>query len=314
MKKPSKQFWPMLASLLLMATISMAYKAKDDRPYLVKEFELDAPGQLQVKTSGGGINVFSHQSNKVRVEMYLRKGGNLLEPGDAAAEEILENYELEISQSSNSVTAKAEGNNSSWFSGGNNVSISFVVYVPYKMSTELKTSGGSIQMKGVYGRHDVKTSGGSLDFFDIQGDLNARTSGGSINIEKYIGALDAHTSGGSIHLQDSEGDLNVHTSGGSININNAKGSVDASTSGGGIHANLNDLTKSLKLHTSGGSITAVVPNGLGLDLDLKGNRVNTKLYNFNGEADKDRIVGSMNGGGIPVVMSTSGGSVNLKYQ
>jgi DUF4097 and DUF4098 domain-containing protein YvlB len=126
--------------------------------------------------------------------------------------------------------------------------------------------------------------------------------------------LHAQTSGGSIRLTDARGTLQVHTSGGSIHLENTGGSIEASTSGGGIHAKVSGLEKYLRLKTSGGSITASIPGGLGLDLDLKGNRVNTKLINFNGEAEKDRIRGKMNGGGIEVVMSTSGGSVNLDYQ
>lgn len=315
MKKSFKITGALLFALLVTATWSFAANGKNDQPYLVKEFSLDRPGNLLVETSGGSIKVYAHQSNKVRVEMYLRKNGKELEPGDAEAREMLENYSIDISKVSDQVSAKAEKNSGNWFNSGNqNSSISFTVYVPYKMTADLKTSGGSISMEGVYGNHTVKTSGGSLHFFDIQGNMNASTSGGSIHVEKYAGVLDAHTSGGSINLQDSEGDLKLHTSGGGIKIYNVKGSVDASTSGGGINANLITLTNSLRLHTSGGSINAIVPAGLGLDLDLKGNRVNTKLYNFNGEAEKNRIVGSMNGGGIPVVMSTSGGSVNLEYQ
>ena len=64
---------------------------------------------------------------------------------------------------------------------------------------------------------------------------------------------------------------------------------------------------------SGGSITAIVPKGVGLNLDLSGGRVNTSLSNFDGEIKKDKIVGKLNGGGIPVTMQSSGGSINLEF-
>jgi len=92
------------------------------------------------------------------------------------------------------------------------------------------------------------------------------------------------------------------------------GSIEASTSGGSIQASVGSLSKYLRLRTSGGSITASIPAGLGLDLNLSGNRFNTRLENFNGKAEDDKVVGSMNGGGIAVIMSTSGGSVNLEYR
>ena len=305
-------------SALIVALFSVTGVAAEGQPYMVKEFTLDKPGNLKVRINGGGISVSSHDGNKVRVEMYVRKGIKWITARDEAAKELMEDYEIEIVQSDNTVSAHVERKSeiSNWFSwfSGDNISISFTVYVPEKISCTLNTSGGSISLSGVTGNQEVKTSGGSLSLDNIQGSMEAGTSGGGISIERYAGNLDAHTSGGPISLKDSKGELNVSTSGGSIKLDHVDGSIDASTSGGGIHATISSLTKYLKLKTSGGSITAVVPDGLGLDLNLKGNRVNAKLVNFNGEAEKDRVIGSMNGGGIPVVMSTSGGSVNLEYQ
>lgn len=314
MKTSPKLLWALLVATFFATVVTAAPYQKDDQPYLTKEFTLSGAGNLDVQTSGGSISVIAHEGNKVKVEMYLRKGSRNLKAGDKAARELLEDYRLDISQSGNRVLALAERKSQGWMNGSNNSSISFTVYVPKEMETNLKTSGGSVNLEGVRGKQVLQTSGGSIGLENIEGQTKARTSGGSIHVERFAGILDAHTSGGSIHLEDSKGELTVHTSGGSIDIDNVEGSIDASTSGGGIHANLLALTNHVKLHTSGGSINAVLPSGLGLDLDLKGNRVNTKLQNFNGEAEKDRIRGSMNGGGIPVVMSTSGGNVNVEYR
>lgn len=305
----------LIPTLFLLTNACAASLEQKGEPYMVKEFTMDGPGNLKVQTSGGSIDVASHQSNTVRVEMHVRVG-NKRNPSEEAIREALEDYEIDISKTSNTVSAIASRNSSmsGWFGNSNNTSVSFTVYVPQSISCNLNTSGGSISLAGVKGLQDVKTSGGSLTLQRIDGEMNARTSGGSIRVENYSGVLDAHTSGGSIKLNDARGLLSVYTSGGSITLDNVSGSVEAKTSGGGINANLVALDKHLTLKTSGGSITATIPEGLGLDLDLKGNRVNTRLMNFNGEAEKDRIIGSMNGGGIPVVMSTSGGSVNLQYQ
>lgn len=313
MKTLSKLLFLLPAFLLLNAACAAGLEQTGE-PYRIEEFSMDGPGNLNVQTSGGSIQVASHEGNTVRVEMHVRLG-NKRNPSDEAIREALEDYEIDISQSSNTVSAIAKRDNSvsGWFGSSNNSSVSFTVYVPQSISCNLNTSGGSISLEGVNGVQEVKTSGGSLTLKRIEGEMNARTSGGSIKIENYYGVLDAHTSGGSIKLNEAKGLLSVHTSGGSITLDNVSGSVEAKTSGGGIKANLLALDKHLTLKTSGGSITATLPAGMGLDLDLKGNRVNTKLMNFNGEAEKDRIIGSMNGGGIPVVMSTSGGSVNLQY-
>jgi DUF4097 and DUF4098 domain-containing protein YvlB len=284
--------------------------ARED-PYLTKEFTLSGPGNLIVKTSGGSITVSSRSGNKVVVEMYVRKGLKWLTPEDDG-DKVIEKFEIDISQSSNTISAIAKQKDLGWLKNMNS-SISFTVYVPENISTDLNTSGGSIRLSGVKGTQEVKTSGGSLELANIDGDMVARTSGGSINIESYAGKLDAVTSGGSINLMSCNGELDTRTSGGSIRMEDVSGSVDATTSGGGIHVKIHALQDYLRLKTSGGSISAVIPEGLGLDLDLKGNRVNTHLVNFNGSAEKNKIKGSVNGGGIPVVLATSGGSVNLEY-
>lgn len=317
MKTFSTILLALIPAVFIMTSACASMPGNGGEPYQVQEFSIREPGKLNVKTSGGSIKVEKHNSQVVVVEMYVRHRNKNLGPDDASAREVLENYNIDISQSTNTISAIAEksGSSGSWFgNNNNNTSISFTVYVPENMSCNLKTSGGSIALEGVKGTQDVKTSGGSLKLQDIEGNMQAHTSGGSIKINNYAGILNAHTSGGTIKLAEASGEMNLHTSGGSINIDNVNGSIDARTSGGSINANLLSLKNQLKLKTSGGSISAVIPEGLGLDLDLKGNRVNTRLSNFNGEAEKNRIKGTMNGGGILVELATSGGSVNLDYR
>ncbi|MEM9830686.1 MAG: hypothetical protein AAF944_08605 [Bacteroidota bacterium] len=302
-------------SLALLTTLAVA-RPTDQDPYLSKTFTLNGRGDLMVRTSGGSIEVTGQSGNQVEVDMYVRKNGSWggwfgSDDDNEDLAEYLDDYDIDISQSGDQITATAKRKGSNW--GNNKLSISFKVRVPRDMSTDLSTSGGSIAVANVSGSHDVSTSGGSLNFEDVTGTTEARTSGGSINVEDYSGTLDAKTSGGSIRVRDSEGQIAVNTSGGGITIDDVRGSVEAYTSGGSIRADIRSLEDQLTLKTSGGSINATIPAGLGLDLDLAGNRVNTELQNFSGKSEKNSIQGSMNGGGIEVTMRTSGGSVNLDY-
>jgi hypothetical protein len=297
----------------LVLSISFIYtdsKAKIfDEPFLTKTFNLSS-GDLYVSTSGGSIEVKGSSTNSVKVEMYVRSNKH----SDEKIREILEeDYEIRVEKSGSRIeaVAKREGSGWSW----NGISISFIVYTPEKFACDLNTSGGSLKISGVNGnQHELKTSGGSITAEDMSGNLEARTSGGSINISNYMGEIDAKTSGGSINLEDIRGDIDVTTSGGGIKIDDAQGAVYASTSGGSINADITKLDDQLVLKTSGGSVRATIPSGLGLDLDLRGNRVNTSLNNFSGESKSDRVKGTVNGGGILVQLSTSGGSVSLDYQ
>ena len=302
------------ACFFSFAIVFSALAYANDDPYLTKTFTLDGPGKLEVNTSGGSIDVVGTSGNQVTVEMYVKPNGgwSLFGSNDDDIEEALEDYTIDIRQDGSKVIATAERQGSNW--GNSKVSISFKVMVPTSMSCGLSTSGGSISVADVEGEHDIRTSGGSLNFDHLSGTTKAHTSGGSINVNDYQGQLDANTSGGSIRVDGSEGEAVLETSGGSINLENIRGSLEAHTSGGSIRANVEELGKFLTLKTSGGGITATIPGGQGLDLDLSGNRVNTKLVNFTGESDKNSINGSVNGGGVPVSLHTSGGSVTLDYQ
>ena len=295
-------------SVNFIITESVAKKVLAD-PYLTKTFNLSS-GELFVSTSGGSISVEGSNSSKVKVEMFVKSNKH----NDSKIREILEeDYEIRIEKTGSRIEAVAKRTGKSW--SWNGISISFVVYTPEKFACDLNTSGGSLKISGVSGRsHELKTSGGSITAEDMSGNLEARTSGGSINVSDFVGDLDGKTSGGSIKLEDIKGDIDVTTSGGGIKISDVQGEVYASTSGGSINADITKLENQLVLKTSGGSVRATIPSGLGLDLDLRGNRVNTSLSNFSGESKSDRVKGTVNGGGILVQLSTSGGSVNLNYQ
>jgi len=309
-QKPLITIWTL--SLVLTFTFlqqdSFAKKISDS-PYLTKNFNLSS-GELFVSTSGGSVRVEGGKGNSVKVEMYVKSNKH----SDSKLREILEeDYEIRIEKSGSRVEAVAKRVSKNW--SWNGVSISFVVYTPQKFACDLNTSGGSLKISGVgANNHELKTSGGSITAEDMSGNLTARTSGGSITVNDFVGELDARTSGGSIKISDVKGDIDVSTSGGGIRINDAQGAVHATTSGGSINADISRLNDQLVLKTSGGSVNATIPSGLGLDLDLRGNRVNTSLNNFSGESKSDRVKGTVNGGGIEVQLTTSGGSVNLDYQ
>jgi hypothetical protein len=280
-----------------------------DDPFLSRSFNISS-GELFVSTSGGSIRVEGGSTSNVKVEMYAKSNRH----SDSKLKEIIEeDYDIIIERSGSRVEAIAKRKGKGW--SWNGISISFVVYTPNDFECELNTSGGSLKISGVSGRsHELKTSGGSITAEDMSGKLIAKTSGGSITVNEHAGEIDVKTSGGSIRINSIRGDIEATTSGGGIRIKDVEGSVYATTSGGSIDAEINKLEDALVLKTSGGSVHAEIPAGLGLDLDLRGNRVNTSLSNFSGESKSDRVRGTVNGGGILVELSTSGGSVNLDYR
>lgn len=302
-----------LFTLTLLVSWSVKiYAQENKKPYLVKEFRLADGGNLVTRTSGGSIKVTGSNNNRVKVTMYVMPA-NWKDRDEAPSREALEKYKFDIRQDGNTVYAVAERLDKTW-KDKTALNVSFEIEVPQQIATKLVTSGGSISLANLTGSQQAITSGGSLNFSNIKGNAEATTSGGSISLSDYAGKLNATTSGGSINLKNASGALKLSTSGGSIQLNQVSGDIEAHTSGGSIYAEVEKLGRYLTLATSGGSVRATVPKGLGLDLDLSGNRVKTTVQNFSGLAKDNRVKGSINGGGIPVKLSTSGGTTELNYR
>ncbi len=330
---------------LLMASGAYAQR-NNDRPYFSKDFSESSLNALKVQTTGGSITVEGDRTTGVRVEMYVQ--ANNWNGSDVSEDEIedrLKLYDITIRRENDMVVAIAklkDQNNMNWKKG---LSIAFKVFTPRNFTTDLKTSGGSIHLASLTGKQNFSTSGGSIHVDDLKGTIRGRTSGGSIEATKCTDDIDLTTSGGSIKAEKMLGNINLKTSGGSITLADLNGTIVAATSGGGIRANgiegaldvttsggsirMQNLAASVKARTSAGSIEADfdklgefvtlstsagsvrvnIPLNKGLDLDLRGNKVSIDLKNFDGSMEKDRVRGALNGGGIPVKLSASSGSV-----
>jgi hypothetical protein len=258
-------------------------------------------------------------------------------------------YAIEIITSPQQLSAIAKQKNriTNW---KNELSISFKVFVPKNVSTDLNTSGGSISISNISGEQNFRTSGGSLNVAQVTGKINGKTSGGSIQVsdsdddidlstsggsisakdcsgkirlntsggslefKRIKGNIQAKTSGGNVNGKDVTGDVDAHTSGGNINFDNISGSLDASTSGGNIDVEMSKLDKYLTLRNSGGSVRLTVPKNQGLDLDLKGDRVKSMtLNNFTGSMEDDEVKGKINGGGAQITVK-GGGNIQLAFK
>ena len=318
---------------MLVAMLSCHGFAQDGKtPTITKIFELNQPGTLNSKSSGGGIVVKTHNEDNVEVQVFIRKNGKVLSPSDPLVADVLEDFDLEIEKNGSVINANAERKTN--FSRLKNVGIYFTIIVPREMSCNVSSSGGGLKISGVEGTHNFKSSGGSVYLDNTAGNTMAKSSGGKVKATNHNGDIHLSSSGGGVTLDEAQGSVYAHSSGGGVHLNNIHGGVDAGSSGGGVsvsgecdyvkakssggsvHVNISNLSKELYLQSSGGGVDAIIQNGdkLGLDLDLSSSRVKIDLQNFSGRSEKDRVKGTMNEGGIPVYMRATGGSVKVRYE
>ncbi len=339
-----------ITNLLLVLLISIAAHAQSDsQPYLVKSLSKETIKDLYVRTSGGGITVSGVPSAENRIEVYIKGNNNHELSKDEIKRRLEEDYDLEVSVSGSKLTAvaKPKGFN---ISSNRHLNISFKIYVPKNVSTDLSTSGGGLDLTNLSGTLNFSTSGGGLHLDKLSGkiagktsgggitvtdshdDINLstsgggiradncsgtvilNTSGGSIDLESLKGMIRARTSGGSVRGEGISGELETHTSGGSVTLRNLSGSVDASTSGGNMDIEIDQVDKFVTASNSGGNIHLRIPKGKGMDLRIRAEKIRVdELQNFSGEQGEHSLRGKINGGGIPVEVQTSG-SITLAFQ
>jgi len=333
-------------TLCFATCLSVAAMAHDNKtPYLTKSLSSDAINSVVVSTSGGGIMVTGGGGQSPRIEVYITTSNNHQPLSKEEIQKRLdESYDMNIAVNGHelSATVKAKHDNIDWKREGLN--ISFKIYVPEEVSTNLHTSGGGIQLDNLKGKEDFSTSGGGLQLNALSGTIHGRTSGGGIQVSNSNDEIDLHTSGGGIQAKNCKGNIKLETSGGGIELKDLDGTIHAHTSGGGIEGKhisgelvtntsgggieldqmdcsldasssagsvdvkMVHVGKYLKLNTSSGNIALKLPAKQGLDLNLHAERINDDIASdFHGTWTKTNVNGSVNGGGIPVEVHANDG-------
>lgn len=181
-----------------------------------------------------------------------------------------------------------------------------------------RTSGGSIKLVSCGGPVDLKTSGGSVEVGDVTADVRAQTSGGSLRFGRIHGSIWGRTSGGSIRVTDCKAGVDVHTSAGNIKLERVSGLVNAKTSAGSIRAFLtNQPQGECSFRTSAGSVTITLIPDIAVDVDAEtsAGSVSTDFVVtsfIQGKVPRNRLKGSINGGGPLLKLHTSAGSIRLQ--
>jgi hypothetical protein len=330
-----------LFTLLVIAacqSVTAFAQNNNQTPYLTKSLSGDAISKVVVNTSAGGIQVSGESGQSPRVEVYIRGNNNRELSKEEIKKRLDENYDLNIVVNGHELSAivKNKHRNYNW-NDNNGINISFKIYVPEQVSTDLQTSGGGIALDHLKGNETFSTSGGGLQIDALSGVIHGRTSGGGIQISnssddidmvtngggidarKCSGTIRLQTSGGGLRLDDLEGKITAHTSGGGIEGRRIKGELVTGTSGGGIdlkemdcaldaitnsgslNAQMIHVNKYLKLEASSGNIRLQLPSKEGFNLDLTAERINDKVDGFSGDWGKSKVNGTINGGGISVI-------------
>jgi DUF4097 and DUF4098 domain-containing protein YvlB len=285
-----------IAAASLAAATSLAEEQSFD-----KRFNVQPGGHLTLDTDVGSVVVVGRDTQEVVIHAQMSDSDHL---------------QITAEQNSSGVSVTGHVTQHTWFDWFifTSVHVRYTIDVPRNYPVELKTSGGSLDVRNLTASVEGKTAGGSITVRDVTGSIDMHTSGGSITAERIKGTTKSRTSGGGIDIDDSNGDLDVHTSGGGIDLKSIDGKVKADTSGGSIHAEV-QINRGVFLTTAGGSITLLLPENAraSIDAQTSGGRTESALPLSSTElAERSHLRGAINGGGESIFLRTAGGSIHVE--
>lgn len=187
--------------------------------------------------------------------------------------------------------------------------------IPREFDLDLTSSHGDVSLASHRGTARISTTHGDVDADALEG--------ASITIETTHGDLHASilnaptvtlgTTHGDIELGTVTGDvLLARTTHSDVSIEGLSARADVETTHGDVAMSVL-ATTGLRVETTHGDVSIELPKHLAVDVDLEGDPVLLDTDGaFDGNRDEERIVGSINGGGSRIDVSTTFGSVRVR--
>jgi len=276
-----------------------------------KSFKVQPGGQLTLDSDVGNVEIKTGSSDTVTVDIKRR----LKVDNRQAADELLKNLTVDLSQSGNNVNVIVKLVDDNNQTNRRKMQMDFVVSMPLNFNLKLRTVG-SANVGHVQGTVNASTAGGSLTIGNVDGPVTARSGGGSLTIGNVVGDLDARSGGGSIIAGRITGRVTANAGGGSVSIEEATDAIDATASGGSVKAYLSrQPSAGFNIKADAGSIDLRLADSVAISVDASctAGRVTTD-YGLSAERDTHggSLKGDINGGGPAVVLRASAGNIHVR--
>jgi DUF4097 and DUF4098 domain-containing protein YvlB len=285
------------------------------------------PVTLDIRTGSGSIEIHSGPTNSVRIVGRVRARRSWF---DDDADERVRRIEAmpPITQNGDAVHVGPVDNDRLY----RNISISYDVTVPTETVVRARTGSGSQTITGLSGPVDVSTGSGGVTLRGIQREVRASTGSGGMQIEDVgsfagrtgsggitasavRGAVDARSGSGHIDVrQTGEADVSVVTGSGGIDVSGARRAVHARAGSGTIEIE-GRPAGNWDVETGSGGIRIDFPEDSAFDLNVRtgsGSINTTHPLAVPGAISRNRVQGTVRGGGSRVDLSTGSGSVRIE--
>ncbi len=177
-----------------------------------------------------------------------------------------------------------------------------------KVQVEVSTTGSGVEIRTVMPR----SSDGFFSWL-----MGSHSNAGvtyRITVPRSVD-LDIDTVNGRVSVSGVAGRMNLESTNGRIEVRKASGHVNASTTNGRIFAELVSVDRGgMRFSTTNGSVTLELPDNLEADVNASTTNGSIKTefpITVQGSFGKNRLEGSINGGGETLRIRTTNGSIRI---
>ncbi len=255
-----------------------------------RSFDAGASPNLVVRNRNGRTEVRTGDVRAIQIEATKRAVG-------PNAQELLRQIQLDMSQSGDTVRLGYTTPTVTGFSLGGGGSVDFLVTVPANTTIDIEANNGEIVVDGVRAATTVKNDNGAITLRNIDGATSAQTQNGRLTLSRVRGRLDAQSTNGPIDIQDAQAD--------NLRLRNNNGPITyVGSLGEGAH----------EIRSSNGRVSVTVPADQKLRLDVQtGNgSITNRMSLSDARIERNRLSGTLNGGGPTLTIRTDNGSVTLE--
>jgi hypothetical protein len=293
-------------SLILPATAALAAEGTFE-----KTLSLAGAPTLSVSSGAGYIHVYPGSGNQVHIIGHVHATNTWFGPdGDARVKQIVDSPP--ILQSGNTITIADPNTGSDLF---RNIAIDYDVTTPANTTLKAHTGSGSMEIGGIQGSVTASSGSGSIHIDNIGPAPRIEPGSGRIQATNVHGTAFVQTGSGSIELSlAAPGDVTAHTGSGSIRIDGVSGPLRASSGSGSIQAAGNP-TSEWRAESGSGSIRLQLAPDARFNLAASsgsGSIHTDRPVVMQGDLNRHRITGTVNGGGPTVRASSDSGSITIR--
>jgi hypothetical protein len=161
--------------------------------------------------------------------------------------------------------------------------------------------------------HAIVGSGGQI-IQHVQGPIDATTGSGGVRVVQVSGDVRVTAGSGGVRIEDTPGRVQARAGSGGIEITGARSFVDARAGSGGIRIEGRPLD-AWNLRTGSGGISVRVADDTPFQVDARagsGGITSSQPVTVVGERSKNRLQGTVRGGGARVDLETGSGGIRIE--